>query len=338
MATIGTLKTIVDWTKQMDPDGSVSAVAELLSQTNQIMDRMLFKEGNLPTGHQISQRTGLPAVYWKLINKGTPSSKATTAQVTEQCAILSARSEVDVDSVVGDNVEEQRLIESRAFIEAMGQEFSSTLFYGSAASPEEFVGLANRYTNLTGDGNSENILNGGGTGGSDYTSVWLVGMGEMGIYGIFPKGSTAGLQHTDKGIQDAFDSNNDRFDAYIDAYKMKAGLCVKDWRYGVRIPNLDISDMAGTTGTQATTASTFLPKLMSRAIDRLPSLEGVSPYFLMNRTSASLLRVLALEKSSSAVTIEEGLNQFGMRIFQLKFLGIPVLINDAITNTETEVS
>jgi len=338
MATIGTLKTIVDWTKQLDPDGSVAAVAELLSQTNQIMDRMLFQEGNLPTGHRVSQRTGLPTVYWKLINKGTPSSKATTTQVTEQCGILSARSEVDVDSIIGGNVEEQRLIESSAFIEAMGQEFASTLFYGSAASPEEFVGLSNRYVSLSGDGNSENVLNGGGTGGGDYTSVWLVGMGDKGIYGIFPEGSTAGLQHRDMGVGEAFDDNNDRYEAYLDSYKMKSGVCVKDWRYGVRIPNLDISDMAGTTGTQAASASTFLPKLMSRAIDRLPSMDGVAPYFLMNRTSASLLRVLALEKSSSAVTIEEGLNQFGKTIFQLKFLGIPVLINDAIINTETEVS
>jgi hypothetical protein len=58
----------------------------------------------------------------------------------------------------------------------------------------------------------------------------------------------------------------------------------------------------------------------------------------MNRTAASLLRVAAMEKSTSAVTIEEGLNQFGKNIHQLKFLGIPVAINDAITNAETLVA
>ncbi len=29
MATIGTLKTLVDWSKDIDPNGSVSAVAEI---------------------------------------------------------------------------------------------------------------------------------------------------------------------------------------------------------------------------------------------------------------------------------------------------------------------
>jgi hypothetical protein len=337
MATIGTLKTLADWGKEVDPNGSVSAVAELLSQTNSIVDTLLFKEGNLPTGEQVSVRTGLPTTYWRQLNVGVPVSKATSAQVTEQCGMATARSEVDAALVrLNGNTAQYRLNESRAFIESMGQEVASTMFYGSAANPEEFIGLANRYAATT-DGNGENILLAGGVG-SDNTSVWLLGMGDNEIYGIFPKGSKAGLMHEDLGVGDAFDSSNNRFRAYMDYYEWKVGLVVKDWRYGVRIANIDVSDLAGLSGTQELTDSTFLPKLMSRAIDRIPNLSAVNPCFCMNRTAASLLRVAALEKTTSAISIEPGLNQFGKTIHQLKFLGIPVMINDAITNAEALVA
>ena len=337
MSTIGTLKNLVDWTKSVDPNGMPAKIAEILSQENQLLDAMMFREGNLPTGEQVTIRTGLPTPTWRLLNAGVPNSKATTAQVTFQCGQLAARSQIDVDvAKLNGNSASFRMNESKAFIEAMGQEVAATMFYGSAAAPEEFVGLANYYTSTSAN-NGDNILLGGGSG-ADNTSVWLLGLGEKGIYGVFPKGSTAGLQHEDLGIQDAFDSNDYRFRAYMDDFKWNVGLAVKDWRYGVRIPNIDISDLLGVTGTQATTASTFLPKLMSRAIDRLPNMSGIKPVFCMNRSAASLLRVAALEKTINTLTIEEGLNQFGMKIFTMKFLGVPVLINDAINNSETLVS
>jgi len=337
MATIGTLKTLVDWAKQIDPDGSTSAVAEILAQTNEILNTAMFKEGNLPTGERVTIRTGLPTTYWRMLNAGVPTSKATTAQVDEQCGSLTARSQIDAKlAKLNGNSPEFRLSESKAFMEAMSQEMAATMFYGSAASPEEFVGLANRYTATT-NGNGENILKAGGSQ-SDNTSIWLCGWGENEIYGIFPKGSKAGIVHEDLGLGDAFDGSNNRFRAYMDSYEWDAGLVVKDWRYAVRIPNIDISDLVGLTGTQATTASTSIIKLMARAIDRLPRLSGVKPVFYCNRTVASHLRIAAMDKTSSVLSVESGLNQFGDTITTLKFMGFPIGISDAITNSESLVA
>lgn len=338
MATLGSsVLTLSDWAKRLDPNGKTAMIAEVLSQTNEMVNDIQFKEGNLPTGEQTTIRTGLPAVYWRLMNQGVPNSKSTTAQVTEQCGNLSARSQVDQDEAeLNGNVNEYRLSESVAFLEAMSQKFATTLIYGSAANPEEFVGLANRYTS-TSDANGQNILLAGGAG-SDNTSIWLCGWGNKAVYGVFPKGSKAGLVHEDLGLDDAFDSSNNRFRAYMDLYKMKAGLTVKDWRYAVRIANVDVSDLAGLTGTQAVTASTSIIKLMSRAIDRLPTMAGIKPCFYANRTVLSHLRLIGLDKSSSAVTVETALNQFGQTIQETKFLGIPVRLNDAIINAETAIS
>ena len=43
-------------------------------------------------------------------------------------------------------------------------------------------------------------------------------------------------------------------------------VCVKDWRYVVRICNIDISDLIGVTGTQSTTAATALTKLIGKSV------------------------------------------------------------------------
>jgi hypothetical protein len=89
--------TLIDQAKRLDPDGKVPVIVELLSQTNEVLDDMLFREGNLPTGHRTTIRTGLPTVYWRMLNQGIPPSKSQTAQVDENAGMLEAWSEVDKD-------------------------------------------------------------------------------------------------------------------------------------------------------------------------------------------------------------------------------------------------
>jgi len=338
MATLGvTLPTMLDWAKTRDPDGKTAKIVEMLSQTNAVLDDMVVKEGNLPTGERVTIRTGLPTTYYRMINAGTPPSKATTAQVTENCAMLESRSHVDVKqaNLEGD-VNSYRLQMAQAHMEAMSQAQATTMFYGSAANPEEFVGLANRYNSLSA-ASGDNILDAGGTSTGNM-SAWLVGWGTNNIYGVFPKGSSAGLSHEDLGIDDVDDSDGNPFRAYKDLFQWDMGLVVADWRYGVRIANIDNSDLIAATGTQASTAATAVVKMMSRAIDRIPSITSVKPVFYVNRTLASHLRVAAMDKSASAVTIEAATNQFGQSIHQLMFLGIPVRLVDTLTIAEAQVT
>lgn len=338
MATLASnVLTLNDWAKRRDPDGKTAMIVETLSQSNEILEDMLFKEGNLPTGERATIRTGLPETYYRLMNQGVPKSKSTTAQVVENAAELTALSEIDksVADLEG-NVNEFRLSESMSFVESMSQKQAETLFYGSAANPEEFVGLANRYKS-TSDANGQNILLAGGSG-ADNASVWLIGWGQKSIHGVFPKGSVAGIQHTDHGEDWAFDDSNNRFRAYIDNYEWKNGLVVKDWRYGVRIPNIDLSDLDSLTNTQALSAETSIIKLMAKARGNVPSLTGANFAYYVNRRVANMLQIIGLEKSSSAVTVQEGLNQFGETIFTTRFLGIPVRLVDQLTENEDLVS
>jgi hypothetical protein len=330
--------TLADWAKRVDPDGRVPVVAELLSQSNEILEDCVFKEGNLPTGERVVIRTGLPTVYWRALNQGIPSSKSTTAQVDEACGILEARSEVDKDlAMLNGNTAQFRLSEDTAFLEAMNQTQATTLFYGNpGVDPKQFLGLAARYSDSTA-ANGQNILKAGGSG-SDNTSIYLVVWGDNTVYCPFPKGSKAGLIHEDLGEQTVYNSDGTRMQALATRYQWKNGLVVKDWRYVVRIANIDVSDLIAQTGTQASTAATAIIKLMARSLYRIPNMAMGRAAFYMNRTVHSGLSIAALDKSQYVLKINEGLSQFGMPYSWLSFLGVPLRRVDAILNTEAAIS
>jgi len=339
MATLNnTALTLADWAKRIDPEGRVPVVAELLSQSNEILEDAVFQEGNLPTGHRVVIRTGLPAVYWRALNQGIPNSKSTTAQVDEACGILEARSEVDKDlAELNGNTSQFRLSEDQAFLEAMNQTQASTMFYGNPATdPKQYLGLAARYSAISGAPNAQNILDAGGTG-TDNTSIYLVVWGENTCFCPFPKGSKAGLVHEDLGVQTVYNADGTRLQAYATRYQWKNGLVVKDWRYVVRIANIDVSDLIGQTGTQAASAATAIIKLMARALYRIPNMAMGRPAFYMNRTVHSGLALAAMDKSQYVLKIEQGLTQFGQPNSWLSFLGVPLRRVDAILNNEARV-
>jgi hypothetical protein len=330
--------TLADWAKRRDPDDRVATIIELLNQTNDILTDMLWMEGNLPTGHRTTVRTGLPEVAWRKLNYGVPQSKSTTVQVDDTTGMLESFGQVDKDlAELNGSTAQFRLSENFAFLEAMNQEMAQTLIYGnSGTEPEAFTGLAPRYSSLTA-GSGQNVLNAGGS--ANLTSVWLVGWGDQTIHGIYPKGSTAGLQHTDLGLDTVTDANGGKYRAYQDHYQWKCGIAVRDWRYAARIANINTTQLAAQSDTQAATAGTELIKMMSRAMDRIPAFGMCKPVFYMNRTVFSLLRVMAMQKSANALSIEQGLDQFGNPVRgNMAFLGIPIRRVDTILNNEAAVA
>ncbi|MEX8508463.1 MAG: major capsid protein [Leptothrix ochracea] len=333
MAVLSTTAlTLADWAKRIDPEGKPAVVAELLSQTNEVLDDMLFREGNLPTGERVTVRTGLPTAYWRALNTGVPASKSSTAQVDEGCGLLEAYARIDPDlAALNGNTAAFRASEDSAFLEAMNQTQAATIFYGNVATnPASFTGLSTRYGAIAGAGNAQNILDAGGTL-TNNTSVWLVGWGEQTVYGIFPKGSQAGLKHVDDGTVTVPDANGNILKVLQTQYQWKSGLVVKDWRYAVRICNINTANLV------AQSAAADIITLMSRATDRIVNRGLCKPVWYMNRTVYSMLRVQALQKSNYALSIEKGLDQFGNATSWLSFQGYPIRRVDQLLNTEARV-
>lgn len=327
----GTVLTLLDWAKRRDPNGGTADIVELLNQNNEILRDMLWKEGNLPTGNRTTVRTGLPTPSWRLLNYGVTPSKSTTAQVTDATGILEDWSEVDKEVAdLEGNTNEFRLSEATAHLEGMNQEMAQTLFYGnSSTAPAEFNGLSMRYSS-TSAANGSNVISGGGSD-TDLFSIWLIVWGAQTVCGIFPKGTNAGIQHTDHGqkvITGTAGIGGDRMVGYQDQWVWKAGVAVRDWRYAVRICNIDKSVLV------ANSAPADLTLLMSKAIWRIPALGMGRASFYMNRTCGEFLDIQRQKavKDGGGVTYE---NVDGQR--RMSFRGIPIGITDALVE-ETTVS
>ncbi|MDR0250193.1 MAG: hypothetical protein LBI35_02615 [Burkholderiales bacterium] len=337
--------TLLDYAKRLDPNGQIADVAELLSQDNEWMEDAVSMEANKTTSHMVAVRTGLPEVYWRAINKGVPRSKSTTAQIEEPTSMMEAFPCVDEALAdLGGNKQKLLLSENKPFVEAMGQKQTQTMFYGNpAGNPMAFQGFAPRYSSLSA-GNGQNIIDASvnsGTSATTNTSIWLVVWGEETVFNIFPKGSKAGLQYKYLGVETVADENGNEYRAHRTQYKWHNGLCVKDWRYVVRIANINtevLRNVGAGYDSPMQLPSLPLVEFMDRAIVRVPNLRAGRAAFYANRNVVSALRVQALYHSSNALAIQPSLNQFGTHDNVLHFMGIPVRTVDQIINNEGKVS
>jgi len=354
MAVLGTgALTYADWAKRVDDENArlkIARIVEILSQTNEIMLDMLSIQGNLPTGHKTTIRTGLPTATWRLLNYGIVPTKSTTAQIIDTCGNLEAESQLDVDvAKLNNDSADFRLSEARAFLEGMNQQMASTMIYGNTAvNPERFTGLAPRYNTVSSASaqSAVNVIDMLGTG-SDNTSIWIVTWGTDTTMGIFPMGSNAGLQQTDMGRQRVQDTaqtfaTGAYFWAWVDHFKWELGLTVRDWRYNVRLANIDVSDLSGIN------AANIINGIV-RGLNRLPTTgygvtstqtsdaPGISgsmgkTVIYCNRTIKTYLELQAMNKTNVLLQ----LGQYnGMAV--TNFRGVPVRTVDAILNTEAQV-
>jgi len=330
MATLNTTNpTLADVANRLGPDGKIDPqIVEMLNETNEVLDDMTFIEANGFTEHKTTIRSGLPTGTWRKLNYGVQPEKSRTVPVKDSMGMLETYAEVDKALAdLNGNSASWRLSEDRAFVEGLNQTMAQTLFYGdSSLDPEKFMGLAPRYNSLSAE-NGVNIVDGGGTG-SDNASIWLIVWGPNTCHGIYPKGSSAGLDARDLGEDTLLDAAGGRYQGYRTHYKWDNGLTLRDWRYVVRIANVDVSDL-----TKNASAGADLIDLMAQAIELIPNLGMGRPAFYMPRKLRSFLRrQIANKVAGSTLTMEE---VGGKKV--VTYDGVPVRRTDALLLTEARV-
>ena len=349
MAT-GASLTLVDLARRTDPDGDAADVAELLSQANEIYDDLSWKEGNTNTGEVFTVRTGIPPGAWRYLNQGVPMNKSTTAQGRVNCGLLEAQSTIDLELIeMASDQNKFRYEEDNAFLEGMSQTLAQTVFYGNATTnPASFTGLSPYYNALstTVAANAANVFSGGGAAGNN-ASIWLVGWSPQTVYAVYPKDSVAGLKVEPlEYVQVAYDNAGNPYQAKMTWFRQKAGLCVKDWRWVVRIPNLDVTS-AGLGGTNPydifaiglNDAVLRLPK-MARAVSGVTETDArseqgltVRPAIYANRTIRGFMDQQAIRDKNVLI----GLKDYAGAPTDT-YRGVPIRVVDQLTITETAVS
>nr|DAY07277.1 MAG TPA: major capsid protein [Caudoviricetes sp.] len=320
--------TLADVASRMDDKGNISDIIEMLTETNEILEDATWLEANGFTEHKTTVRSGLPQGTWRMLNYGVQPEKSTTVTIKDSMGML--ESYALTDKALADlngNSAAWRLSEERAFVEGMNQNLANTLFYGdTSATPQRFTGLAPRFNSKAAE-NGQNIIDAGGTG-NDLTSIWLCVWGPNTLHGIYPKGSKAGLVIRDLGEDTVKDADGGEYQAYRTHYKWDAGLTLRDWRYVVRIANINWQQL-----TKDAQAGADLIDLMTQAIELLPNANMGRAVFYVNRKVRSFLRrQIANKVAGSTLTMEQ---VAGKHV--VSFDGIPVKRSDALLLSEAQV-
>jgi hypothetical protein len=334
---------MIDVVKRSDP--KIGMVIELLHQSNEILEDAITVECNNGSKHKHGVRTGLPAVAWGALYKGIPQSKSAIQSVEDATGFVEGMSSVDkrlLDIYPDEDSQNRvRFIEGAGFLEALNQEMATGLFYHSTkTSPEKFDGLATRYsayaTGSFNQGIESQVINGGASG-ADNTSIWMVTWGDMYTHMLYPKGSKAGIIREDKGEQRVLDAAGNPFFVMEELYRWNIGLAVKDWRYNVRIANIDVSDsLAGTVDLYKLLTTAYY-RLQKRRKSAGSKHMGGNTVIYANRTILEALDNLATgvgAAANSKLNIMKSEIQ-GQEV--LTWRGIPIRETDAILNTEALV-
>lgn len=316
--------TLAEVLQRMGPNGEVRPMAEILNKKLDFLQDIPWVECNLETGHQISYRSGLPSVQWRSINRGVSLTKTSSETFIESTGMIEDRAEVDVD-MPGD-MAANRMSEIKAKTEMFSEEFGRAVFYESTYSNVERIhGLSPRYGGTTGY-TAGSYVKVGTNAGTNAHSIWLIDWNVDSIYGIFPKGSTAGLRHWDLGEVDASDSAGKKFRAYADRMQWKCGLAVEDYRQAVRFQwdpddtNFEDADKSLYIGMQ----------------DMLSIIKKKRPgrRFYMDLTSLRKLRAQLATNDANFLTWAEGKD--GLPAGD-RFLGVPIRETDVLV-AETAIS
>lgn len=330
--------TLLDQIKRTDPKGKIAKIVEALTERNPILMDATAMQGNEKTGHQVTIRSGLPAVGWRKFNEGVAKGKSTTIQVTETCGMLEGRSVVDCAlAKLGGNEQAFRASEDKAFMQSLNIEAATSLFYASTkTAPEEIHGFTPRFDSLSG-GNADNIVNfddfkdtATSPADNDGFSMWFITWSPETAFMIYPEGSQAGIVTEDLGKEYEEDPNDStkKFLAWRTHFAWHLGLCIKDWRYIVRICNID-PDSITPTGS----SKTGLIDAMVDAYNRIFDLSTGRTVIYTNRQVLTWLDQQVMGKGNMYFTPVEW---HGRKLNS--FRGIPMVTCDALRNTENTVS
>lgn len=314
--------TLVNILKRTDPAGKLLNLAEMLDQELDFYEDIPWVEGNLPTGHMIAQRSALPSAsaLWRGYNEGASVLKSDSTTFVEVCGMMEGRTLIDERlAALNGNSMEFRNSEARAVAETFAQEMARAIFYESViTSPKKIHGLTARYPATSGYTSSNYVRKLGTVSGTNAHSVWLITWEPGRIYGIYPKGSKAGLVREDKGLVTITDSAGKRFDAWEEKFSQEAGLAVEDYRYAVRM-QWDPDDTQGAPDNG---------KQFYVELDRMLNVvKRITPNtrFYMDRTSLGKLTAQLAYNAQSSL---EWANVNGQPI--PKYRGIPIRVTDAL--------
>ncbi len=315
----GSFVTLLDYSAELAKQGKNDAASliNILREQNALFDVLQYKEANSAGGmERVPVEATLPEPSWRILNRGTVSTKGSFREASFTCGGLETFCKVDekIIQVCGKEYGESQNV---AHMSAMSNKVASTFFYGNEkAVPESFTGLSAYYPET----DNKQTFSALGQG-DNLTSIWFCSFGPHSLYGIYPKGAKCGFQVHNNGIQ--IEKRDDtEIHVYEHQYSWDMGIALYDPRSVARVKDVDTDAVNATEMKQAYTA-------LSAAYAATAARPGETHVILCNREALAYIL-----KTACFLGFEMQYYTFKGKIRPHLF-GVPILICEALLNTET---
>jgi len=332
--------TLRDVNSGRKPDGSMDTdVVEIMAQENPVLQDIPWRECSKGREDVTTIRTGMPKATLRMFYEGVVGSKSTKKQVTNACCTVSTAIEVDMRQYRQTKDKEAYLAdERRAHADVAGQGIARLLWYGDTKDdPRGINGIFRTLSEYAPNGCADDkiaafyCLNGGGAQGGSLRSISLVGWGNKSVHGLYPEGTSMGLDIGE--LKDDYvdvenpDGSTGRLLMGIQEMNWEAGLAIRDYRYMGRIANIDLATAFNANGVPDYT------EMLRRLVCRVKG-EGVNQRLYMCRMMFEVLAVQFGRKTQENAIKYPDL----MQKLDGSILGIPVSYNDALNCDEVAVN
>lgn len=327
MATIAADYTLLEQAKRIDPDGTQAKIAEIMTKEISMLLDMPFYPSNDVWSHKSTVRGNIPTGTWRGLNEYVASEKSQVDEVMDVIGICETFAKYDLEYINNmPNPKQARLSEAKVFIEGLAQSLMSAFLYSNnKVTPKRPHGIAPRLNTL-----GRYVMGAGGT--ANLTSIYVVGWGEDTVFGVYPKNSEGGasngypISHTDLGEKLDVNAAGANLRMYVDNFKIKTGLVVKDPRCVGRVANID----------SATAATTAIEDSLAELIDRMKLGAGSKIY--MNEKLITACRIRMKNKNNVNFTPSRGAGLFGEPVLFFDEYPIRKIDSAILLNTEAVVT
>ena len=341
MATIGTRYiTFRDLLSGRTPNGFVDKdIVEMMAQENPVLQDVLWKMCSKGREDVVTIRTGMPEAVVRAFYEGWKGSKSSKMQVSNACCTVTTGIEFDWRLYAQDKDKAAFLAdEQRAHSSVAGDKVASLLFYGdTASSPKGINGFAKtfgQYGAVTGSGMVTDdkkaafycLSAGASAAAYERRSLFLVGWGARSAHGIYPEGSSAGIQIGQLKEQFVDDGAGNRLDLGMQEVNWDAGLNIRDFRYCGRIANINVMS------DPMNNATPDVSLLVRRLVSRVKS-TGVTQRFYCSRLAFEHIAMQFERKTQGNAIRYADLEQKK----DAALLGVPVAFCDCMNVDEAEV-
>ena len=313
MAVLGSKFSMVDAAKRIDQTGKYVQIAEILNQSNPILQDMPFFPSNAPRGNRVTFRTSLPEVQWSRINRGVKTSRTNVTAREDTIGVLEGRSEVDRRhkgrTLNDDAYRAFRYDEDQTYLESMSQRMAETLLLGNEEfDSEAFTGFFPRLSNVDDPIFGKSITKAETkTSSREYENILIVDWGQRYCHGIYPLNTPAGIRMEDHPNQETSDADGGKYYVDVSTFEWALGLTVRHPKHVHRICNLPKGPLdaivssgsatlnpASTTGSAVATAALYdIPGMLIRAMNAMDQCLSGSRVIYCSQAMLTAIELLA---------------------------------------------